>query len=127
MANAREAAAWLREASQPEDNVLVRGYDPELYAAAKRRYKGRFFWTAALTDPARAYHREEWLKEDLDAIVRDPPRFVVAFPGPDSYLDSAKWFEGMGYVVRAQFGSYVILESDGTPPVGAGTPALSPP
>jgi hypothetical protein len=109
MADARHTAAWIRERSEPDDNILIRGYDAELYALAKRRYRGRFFWTAALTDPRRAYRREEWLAEDLDAIIRDPPRYVVAYPCPDSYLDSASWFEGMGYRVKAAFGSYIIL------------------
>jgi hypothetical protein len=103
--------AWLREHTAPEDNVLVRGYDPEIYTYANRRYRGRFFWTAALTDPGRAYRREAWLREDEDAIRDTPPRYVVAYEHADSAIDSVAWFSAKGYRARESFGPFTVLEA----------------
>jgi len=53
---------WLRNHTTPDDLVTVRGFQPEIYAVAKRHHGGRFFWTTFLTNPAR----------------RIPPRGVAA-------------------------------------------------
>ena len=41
------------------------------------RCTSRFFWTAWLTDPTRAYRREEFAAQDRSTFERTPPRFVV--------------------------------------------------
>jgi hypothetical protein len=103
---------WLRANSAPDDRVLVRGTAAEIYAAAGRHASSRFFWTPWLTLPTREYRREEWLREDREAIERDPPRFVVALARPVAIIDSARWFAPLGYREREYVGGFVVLEYD---------------
>jgi 4-amino-4-deoxy-L-arabinose transferase-like glycosyltransferase len=103
------AAIWVREHSQPDDNISVRGFQPQIYAIAQRRYSGRFFWTTFLVNPARAYKRAEWVAEDRAALRKNPPRYIVAvWPGLDN--DHPDWWLPFGYSERARFGDLVILE-----------------
>lgn len=110
MGNAARAGAWLRVNSAPEDTLLVRGYEPEIYAFAQRRSTARFFWTGMLVDPNRAYRRAEWLAEDRASVESRSSRWVVAYDTPLPELDSAIWFESLGYTRRQAFGPFTILE-----------------
>ena len=60
--------------------------------------------------PSREYKRAEWLAADLDALARMAPRFAVAYEAAIPELDSVAWFEARGYLRRATFGLFVILE-----------------
>jgi 4-amino-4-deoxy-L-arabinose transferase-like glycosyltransferase len=103
------AAIWVRTHSQPDDNISVRGFQPQIYAVAQRRYAGRFFWTTFLVNPARAYKRAEWLAEDRAVLAKNPPRYVVTvWPGLDN--DNPDWWYPFGYSERARFGDLVVLE-----------------
>jgi hypothetical protein len=110
MENAARVGAWLRANTREDETVLVRGYEPEIYAFAHRRCEDRFFWTAALTDPTRAYKRDEWLGQDRASITERPPAWVVAFSSDLPKIDSATWFERLAYERRASFGAFVILQ-----------------
>lgn len=104
------AGLWLKERAAPDDLVLSRGIDAEIYVVSGHRAPGRFFWTAFLTRDSRRFHRERWLAEDLRTILDRRPRWVVAW-GPDtSGPDSTYFFEQLGYVQRRRFGPHVILE-----------------
>lgn len=102
---------WLREHTSPEDFVAVRGFQPEIYAIAGRRYGGRFFWTTFIVNPQRAYRREEWLAEDARALDEHPPKYVVALTGVPEGPDSIAWFTPRGYVVDTVMGPYTILRA----------------
>ncbi|MDB4998735.1 MAG: hypothetical protein JWM74_6167, partial [Myxococcaceae bacterium] len=100
---------WLREHSNPEDSVAVRGFEPQIYAVARRRYHHRFFWTNFITDARRSLRHAEWLREEEIATREDPPRFAVTI------MDSAEvvgtdWYAPLGYVERARFGDFRVLE-----------------
>jgi 4-amino-4-deoxy-L-arabinose transferase-like glycosyltransferase len=101
---------WLRQHSRPEDVVVVRGFEPEVYAISGRHYTGRFFWTNFLTAPRRRYRREQWLAEDRAALEAHPPKFAVAINVVSEGVDSPQWFERLGYVRRVEFGAFTILE-----------------
>lgn len=109
--DAEQAALWLRDHTSSEDQVAVRGFDPEIYAVAHRSFSGRFFWTPFLTDPRAAYRRDEWLAQDRAHFRADPPRWVVT-PAwvTRGAVDSADYFEAMGYAVKHATPSFTILE-----------------
>jgi hypothetical protein len=110
MADAARVGAWLRVNAAGEDTLLVRGYEPEIYAFAQRHSTARFFWTGALVDPNRAYRRAEWLAEDRAYVEARSSRWIVASEAPFPALDSARWFESLGYERREVFGPFTILE-----------------
>jgi hypothetical protein len=105
---------WLRDHSDSDDRILVRGMAGEVYLIARRRAPGRFFWSLFLTLPTRAYRRDQWLREDLEAVEREPPRFVVVQGEVREGPDSAEWFRPLGYRERERVAGFVILER---PPV----------
>lgn len=111
--DSHRVAAWLRAHSEPTDNIVVRGYEPQIYALADRFFDGRFFWTTFLTHPARAYRREAWLAQDLHDLVDHPPRYAVAFEEGPGVIDTARWFESHGYAREVSYGPFVILAHAG--------------
>lgn len=100
---------WLAENTTPADLVAVRGFEPEIYAVADRRYDGRFFWTSQLTVSTRAYRREDYLAEDAAWLDAHPPRFVVAGKD-DEGPDAPAFFYARGYALRAKIGYFLVLE-----------------
>ncbi len=106
-------ASWLSAHTEPEDMILVRGFESEIYALARRRAPGRFFWTLPFTDPMRAYRREEWTAEDRRLIERTLPRFVVALSALHEGPDSAEYFAQFGYSRRVEIGRLTILSRVG--------------
>lgn len=101
---------WLRDHTKPDELVSVRGFQPEIYAVAQRRHGGRFFWTTFLVNPARAYRRAEWLKEDLDALKAHPPKYVVALTHIKEGPDSVGYFEPLGYRTVEVMWEFTIME-----------------
>jgi hypothetical protein len=106
------AGLWLREHSDPQDNVCARGFMPEVYAIAQRGYHGRFFWTNFLTDPKRFYRHEEWLLQDREDILRDPPRFLVTLADVHEGVDSLEWFGSLGLYYEQRFRSGLLTVSE---------------
>lgn len=101
---------WLRDHTTSDELVTVRGFQPEIYAVAQRRHGGRFFWTTFLVNPARAYKRAEWLKEDLDALKAHPPKYVVALTHIKEGPDSVGYFEPLGYRTVEVMWEFTIME-----------------
>lgn len=102
---------WLRDHTSPDEPVAVRGFEPEVYAVARRRHFGRFFWTEFLTQPARAYRRAEYLAEDRAALLANPPRYLVArLDTKDAYADSVPYAAALGYEVVATRGDFAIMQ-----------------
>ena len=64
---------WLREHTTEEDFVAVRGFQPQVYASARRRYPGRLFWTVFALGPAGETRRAQWLEEDRQVLAAHPP------------------------------------------------------
>jgi hypothetical protein len=108
--DSEQVGLWIRDHSSPEDFVAVRGFQPEIYAVAERRYPGRFFWTTFLVNPARAYKREQWLDEDRRAFAAHPPRYVVTLSDIHEGIDSEEYYLPMGYVERERMREFTILE-----------------
>jgi hypothetical protein len=106
------AGLWLREHSDPQDNVSARGFQPEIYEIARRSYRGRFFWTYFLSGPTGTYRKEEWLAQDREDILRDPPRFVVTLADVFDGVESLEWFGSLGldYEPRGQWGFVTVSE-----------------
>ena len=107
---------WLRDHTTPDESVLVRGFQPEVYVSARRSAPGRFFWSLFLTNPSRAYRREEYLAEDREAFERKKPRYVVARRDKDEVdLDHPKYYEPLGYRIVTERGFFVIMERSDLP------------
>lgn len=108
------AGAWLREHTTPDEPVLVRGFDPVVYAYAQRRYGGRFATTHHLTSPKVVYRREEWLAQDAADIARIAPRIVVARepPGFGPDINDERWFLERGYHSVERIPPFVMMERD---------------
>lgn len=107
----RQVGEWLREHTAPDDNVTVRGFQPEIYAIAERRHVGRFFWTTFITSDSRLYRRSEWRAEDLRDLQEHPPKYIVALSTIHDGPDSREWLaERLGYrTVAASMDGFTIL------------------
>lgn len=114
-ADSYEVGKWLEQHTTPEESVTVRGFQPEMYAVANRRHRGRFFWTTFLTNPARAYKRDLWLAEDAADLKANPPRYLVALGAIHEGLDSAEVYESLGYRRVTTVRTFVILEPPSAP------------
>jgi 4-amino-4-deoxy-L-arabinose transferase-like glycosyltransferase len=104
--DAEQVGIWLYDHTTPEETVAVRGFDPEMYITAHRRYGCRFFWTLFLTMPSRAYRRPEFLAEDRACVETTLPAYVVATTSAHDGPDSPEWFAAWGYhavFARADF------------------------
>ncbi len=105
------AARWLREHSTENDYIAVRGFQPQIYAFAKRRYPGRFFWTTFMLSPTRAWHGAEWLAEDRRALSAHPPQVVLTITvANDGSTDTTDWWLPFGYTKRVTIGDFDLLE-----------------
>jgi hypothetical protein len=100
---------WLRSHSSMSDTVAVRGFQPEIYAIAQRRYAGRFLWTNFIVDDQRNMRKAEWRQEDLTALAQSNPRYVVTMAqGGD--IDKPPFFEALGYRKRLEDGALAVYE-----------------
>lgn len=101
-------AAALYERVRPEETVVVRGYEPEVYLRARVRYGGRFFWTGHLQWEGCEYRRDEWLRRDEDELRGLRPDWVVAKNVPHG-IDAAAGFEARGYKVELRSEHMTLL------------------
>jgi len=102
---------WVREHTSQEEPVLIRDFQPEIYAIANRRYAGRFFWSTFLVKKERAYRRPEYLAEDDEAFRRAKPRIVVCrTDGERNTVDDPAYYTARGYRQVLVHGHFVILE-----------------
>lgn len=120
LGDAGQVARWLRDHSNPGDRVLVRGFEPEIYAISGLSYGGRFFWDDYLVNPKRAYRRDEWLVQDGADIERVRPRWIVAYrlrPEMPTWhppkFHMAETYEDRGYKVVMEVYGYSVLERIG--------------
>jgi len=102
---------WIREHTKEDEPVLVRGFQPEVYAIAKRTYPGRFFWTTFLVNKARAYRRQDYLAEDEEAFQKVRPRFIVCRTDHEpNTVDDPAYYVARGYHEVLVHGHFVIVE-----------------
>ncbi len=70
----------IRQRAQPGDQLMVRGFEPAIYAVSGLRSPSRFFIEIPFIDPfLRGYNTTTWPAEHERACWTNPPRFVVAF------------------------------------------------
>ena len=109
-ARLEQVGEWLRANTLPEDLIAVRGFEPELYVIAERRFNGRFFWTTFLSTPSWAYRMQDWIVEDRRVFERAPPRWVLALDWAEYGVDSPAYFEALGYVRSQALPPFVLME-----------------
>lgn len=105
--NEQVASAIVRHSSY-DDPVLVRGFQPQIYARAKRHWPGRFFWTIFLVSPTRPYKQAEWREEDQRDIERTPPKVVVTVRVAQG-MEGPDFWKARGYRVVEETYDMVIL------------------
>ncbi len=101
---------WLREHTNESDYVAVRGFQPQVYSIARRRYPGRLFWTVFVFGPGGGVRREQWLAEDRASLAAHPPKFVAAFAFVHDTTEGTSWWIVRGYTERTKIGDFTILE-----------------
>lgn len=101
---------WLREHTTEADFVAVRAFQPQVYAVARRRYPGRFFWTGFVYGFAGVRHRDRWLAEDRQALAAQPPKYVTTFAAVHDTSEGPTWWMARGYTKRTTIGDFTILE-----------------
>jgi hypothetical protein len=70
----------IRQRAQPGDQLIVRGFEPAIYAVSGLRSPSRFFIEIPFIDPfLRGYNTTTWPAEHERACWTNPPRFVVTF------------------------------------------------
>jgi hypothetical protein len=104
-----DVADFLRTHTRPEENVLVRGFQPQIYARAERYWRGRFFWSTFLVAETRTYNREKWLAEDQADLERVPPDVVVTLRW-GAEMDSPRPWLAKGYQEIFGTGDLVVME-----------------
>ena len=109
-ARLEQIGTWLCEHTSPDDLLAVRGFEPEMYLLAERRFNGRFFWTTFLSTPSWAYRMEDWIAEDRRVFERAPPRWVLALEWVKTGVDSPAYFEALGYVRAHELRPFVLME-----------------
>jgi hypothetical protein len=70
----------IRQRARPGDRLIVRGFEPAIYAVSGLRSPSRFFIEIPFIDPfLRGYNTTTWPAEHERSCWTNPPRFVVAF------------------------------------------------
>ena len=70
----------IRQRAQPGDQLIVRGFEPAIYAVSGLRSPSRFFIEIPFIDPfLKGYNTTTWPAEHERACWTNPPRFVVSF------------------------------------------------
>ena len=111
--DSKKTGLWLAEHAGADDRVAVRGFEPQIYFFAKKRYDGRYFWTTFLTARRFSKNRDHLSREDFASFKAKPPKWVVALSYEHEGVDAAETYEALGYVRRVVEGHFVILEDVG--------------
>ncbi len=105
----RRIAAAIARRSAPTDSVLVRGFEPQLYVLADRRYQGRHFWSLFVAGSVFSMPAL-YGPEDCRAFLDAPPRLVVAFNTDRPPIEDARTYEKIGYRRVDDISVFAVLE-----------------
>lgn len=108
--DSREVGLWVREHAAPDDRLVVRGFEPQIYFAANKRYDGRFFWSTFLTEKRFSAGRDRLSQEDFACFKEAPPRWVVALTYEHKGVNAVETYESLGYVRREETHFFAVLE-----------------
>jgi hypothetical protein len=98
----------IRGRARPGDQVIVRGFEPTIYAVSGLRCPSRFFSDFPLTDPlVKNYNTTTWPAEHERTCWTNPPRFVVTFTRNPQ---DVKAIIDRGYYKAAYSGPFVLLQ-----------------
>ncbi|HQY61066.1 MAG: hypothetical protein IPF92_13905 [Myxococcales bacterium] len=113
--DSRAVGMWVRDHAAPDDRLAVRGFEPQIYFAANKRYDGRFFWSTFLTEKRFSAGRDRLSQEDFASFKAAPPRWVVALTYEHTGVNAAETYERLGYVRREETDSFTVLERPAAP------------
>lgn len=100
----------IKSLALPGDQLMVRGFEPAIYAVSGLRSPSRFFIEIPFIDPWLNYKKSLWLKEHERAYLMHPPRFIVTF-----YRDKRdiKAILARGYSLVTYEHPFILLERYG--------------
>jgi hypothetical protein len=100
----------IKSLALPGDQLMVRGFEPAIYAVSGLRSPSRFFIEIPFIDPWLNYKKPLWLKEHERACLMHPPRFIVTF-----YRDKRdiKAILARGYSQVTYEYPFILLERSG--------------
>jgi hypothetical protein len=81
------AADYVRQHTQPDDGVLVWGFEPAVYLLADRRPPTRFFFNVPVTS---SFVPATWRQEFLHAVQSHPPELLLTVRN-----DAVPWASGL--------------------------------
>lgn len=100
--------ALIRERARPGDQLIVRGFEPAIYAVSGLRSPSRFFIEVPFIDPfLRGYNTTTWPAEHERSCWTNPPRFVVAFARNSQDVNTIR---ARGYKKISTVNEFVLLE-----------------
>ena len=109
----RTIARHVARISSANDDVLVRGFEPQIYLLAGRRYHGRHFWSLFVSGSVFS-QPERFRDEDCRTFLSAPPKVVVAFNSDRPPIEAGPTYVRMGYRKVADVSVFVVLERDGS-------------
>lgn len=115
--DSREVGRWLSSHGSPDDGLVVRGFEPQIYVASGMRYGGRFFEGVWLTEKRFSTLTERHAKDDYAYFRAHPPRWVVTFTAPTSDIEDPATYVRLGYRRRADVSVFAILERTSSDPL----------
>lgn len=96
----------IRDRARPGDQLIVKGFEPAIYAVSGLRSPSRFFVEIPFIDPWLQYGQSVWREEHERACWRNPPRFVVTLLRD---WEDVKRIMARGYFRAGFSGPFVLL------------------
>ena len=100
----------IKSLALPGDQLMVRGFEPAIYAVSGLRSPSRFFIEIPFIDTGLNYKKLLWLEEHERAYLMHPPRFIVTFSQDTRDI---KAIVARGYSQVAYEDPFILLERSG--------------
>jgi hypothetical protein len=76
----KKASDLLNEVMNEEDELLVLGFEPQIYVYTQKQAPIRFIWMKQLGKMSDTVMREKYMKIVLDKLYSKPPEYIVYVP-----------------------------------------------
>ena len=113
------AAEFIANHSNPDDGVVIWGWNASILFMADRKSPTRFGWSMPLMMGAGTGYREAFRKEFLCDLVSNPPRWIVVAPLSEKLLGGkfserdfpafARFLESY-YIEQTRIADHVLME-----------------
>lgn len=76
----KQASDLLNEKMSEEDELLVLGFEPQMYVYTQKQAPIRFHWMKQLAKMRDTVRRKEFMKIAVDKLYKNPPEYMVYIP-----------------------------------------------